>query len=182
MGKTDTLHGSCDVVSVEPDPSVNYSEWDGEVEEEDVSFAQEARSSFASLLGPAAVIVAVFAACLLFGGRMPLQEQPGESPSRSASPISFSIPEVGAQGTLVQPSRESGDVPVARSAAACQAMEHPEDTSRTPQTSGQTDRVVSGTPVTFVKYDWGSYEVRLGGSGSHAGERVWVAERFWVGK
>jgi hypothetical protein len=182
MGEMDTLDGSFDAMSVDPDPSVNYSEWDGEVEEEDVSFAEEARSSLASLLGPAAVIVAVFAACLLFGGRMPLQEQPGESPSRSASPISFSIPEMGAHGTLAQPGRERGDVPVARSAAAWQAMERPAGTPRTPLASGQPDRVASGTPVTFLKYDWGSYEVRLEGGGSHTGERVWVAERFWVGK
>jgi hypothetical protein len=181
MAETRTLNGAVDAPIAGPDHAGETGEWDiQEPEGEGASFAEAARSSLAALFGPAAVLVAVFTACLLFGGRTPSQEQPGESPSRSASPVSFSIPEVGARGILSPPGGESGYVPVARSAEAFRALQNHRG-SGTRATAEQTGMVAPGTPVTFVKYDWGSYEVRLE-DGPHAGERVWVAERFWGDK
>jgi hypothetical protein len=100
---------------------------------------------------------------------------------RSASPVSFSVPEIGEKGTLT--CQGGGAIPVARSAAAYDAMmraaqEPPPGGRRPPVPSGQVERVAPGTPAVFVRFDWGRYQVCLT-DGPHKGERFWVGERFW---
>jgi hypothetical protein len=150
-------------------------------EDEPKSLSETIRASIVGLLGLVATLSVSFIACYLFGGQTPLREAPGESTLRSASPVSFSVPDIGETGVLTRPDGEA--IPAARSAAAYDAMvrvaqEPPSGALPRSETSGLIERVEPGTPAVFVRFDWGSYQVRLAG-GAHKGDQVWVDERFW---
>jgi len=157
---------------------------DGNEPEEDVeptTLSDTIRASLTGLLGLAATLTVSFVACYLFGGQTPLREAPGESTLRSASPVSFSVPDIGEKGVLTRQGGEA--IPAARSAAAYDAMvsaaqEAPSGAHRQPWASRLVELVAPGTPAVFVRFDWGSYQVRLDG-GPHKGDRVWVGEQFW---